>query len=51
MAGDLAEQLNDVGEMVLVAGVVSPTVRLKQVVAGGQLKGLKEGWESIQMKK
>lgn len=51
MAGDLAEQLNDVGKMVLVTGVVRPTVWLKQVVAGGQLKGLREEQEGGHMKK
>lgn len=35
VAGYLAKQFNYVSKMVLVAGVVRPTVRLKQVVACG----------------
>ena len=40
---DLAQQLNDVGQVVFVAGVVLPGVRFKEVIAGGQLEGHTRG--------
>ena len=39
VGGDDAAQLDDVGEVVLVPGVVVAGVRLEQVVPCGQLEG------------
>ena len=39
MTGDVADELDDVSEVVLVAGVVLARVRLEEVVAGGQREG------------